>query len=203
VALSSTPGKRTRLSNVSSLAVTVLNHHDSTSILCGNRVNYYALLLLREHSHATTETQEQLQTPTTTRVLHTTTTTTTTTRVLHTTTTTMTKKRITMQILLRENCFFHTATTGWGRSVGFIIPQVIFRIRANLCGILIRKMTCEILNPMGLPHPILLLREHFWECLPSLPPMHSTRDFSYSAAYTARLILRCAGDAASLRPTCV
>ena len=45
-------------------------------------------------------------------------------------------------------------TKGWGRSIGFTVSQVIFHVRANLGGFLIRKMTCEIVNSMLLPHPI-------------------------------------------------
>jgi len=43
--------------------------------------------------------------------------------------------------------------------IGFTISQVIFRMEANLCGILIRKMICEIVNPLLLPHPLVDTRK--------------------------------------------
>ena len=69
------------------------------------------------------------------------------------------------KILRAESLWKHGAVrrndaTGWGRSTGFTISQGVFCIRAHLCGILIRKMPCEIVNPVGLPHPLTRLRSH-------------------------------------------
>jgi len=52
---------------------------------------------------------------------------------------------------------------GWGRSIGFTISQIIFRIRNPPKLALIPKMTCETVNSMVLPHPLCaLVKRGLW-----------------------------------------